>query len=75
MSAMNTITAQRRKLDQISAKVQALKSNLASNGRNMALLFEDPISEALKKVSFFFNMRKVTIFKGPLQTLKEQQHL
>ena len=50
---MNKITAQRRKLDQISAKVQALKSNLASNGRSMAPLFEDSISEALKKVSFF----------------------
>ena len=50
VSAMNTITAQRRKLDQMSAKVQALKNNLASNGRSIATWFEDPISKVLKKV-------------------------
>ena len=53
VSAMNTITGQRRRLDQMLAKVQVLKDNSASNGRSLAPMFKDPTSRVLKKVSIF----------------------
>ena len=55
VSAMNTITGQRRRLDQMLAKVQVLKDNSASNGRSLAPRFKDPISSALKKVFIFYH--------------------
>ena len=52
---MNTITAQRRRLDQMLAKVRVLKDNSASNGRSLAPRFKDPISRVLKKVSISYH--------------------
>ena len=50
VSSMNTITAQRRTLDQMWAKVHDLSNALASNGRQFAPRFDDPISKVVRKV-------------------------